>query len=94
MSGWPYIPLWLLPVAVRLKSSKLETGLLQNSDQKDWSDLHMEEQKSTTYRAMATYKLGVNVRTKEDAAENGISEEDVIKAAQEIAGETALLSLK
>lgn len=63
---------------------KLETGLLKNSDQKIGL-LHMEEQKSTTYRAMATYQLGVNVRTKEDALENKISEEEVIKAAQEIA---------
>lgn len=44
--------------------------------------LHMEEMKSTTYRAMATYELGVNVRTKDDARDNGVSEEDVIKAAQ------------
>ena len=43
----------------------------------------MEEMRSTTYRAMATYQLGVNVRTKDDAVENGISEQDVIKAAQE-----------
>lgn len=63
---------------------KLETGLLQNSTAKVGL-LHMEEQKSTTYRAMATYKLGINVRTKEDAAENKVSEEEVIKAAQEIA---------
>lgn len=62
---------------------KLETGLLINSTQRIGL-LHMEEQKSTTYRAMATYKLGVNVRTKEDAAENGVAEEAVIKAAQEI----------
>ena len=39
--------------------------------------------KSTTYRAMATYHLGVNVRTKDDAKENRISEEDVIKAAKD-----------
>jgi|TARA_A100001391_G_scaffold11409_1_gene6770 replicative DNA helicase len=43
----------------------------------------MEEMKSTTYRAMATYHLGVNVRTKDDAKENRISEEDVIKAAKD-----------
>jgi hypothetical protein len=42
----------------------------------------MEEMKSTTYRAMATYHLGINVRTKDDARDAGISEEDVIKAAQ------------
>ncbi len=63
---------------------KLETGLLVNSTSKIGL-LHMEEQKSTTYRAMATYKLGVNVRTKEDALENKISEEEVIKAAQDMA---------
>ena len=44
--------------------------------------LHMEEMKSTTYRAMATYQLGCNVRTKEDAAENGVSEDEVVDAAQ------------
>ena len=37
----------------------------------------MEEMRSTTYRAMATYHLGVNVRTKDDAQENGVSEDDV-----------------
>ena len=48
--------------------------------------LHMEEMKSTTYRAMATYELGWNVRTKEDAVTTGFSEEQVIQAAQKIAG--------
>ena len=43
----------------------------------------MEEMKSTTYRAMATYHLGVNVRTKDDAKENRVSEADVIKAAKD-----------
>ena len=37
--------------------------------------LHMEEMKATTYRAMATYELGVNVRTKEDQEYNKISDE-------------------
>jgi len=44
--------------------------------------LHMEEMKSTTYRAMATYELGVNVRTKDDAKYNGVSEQEVIEAAK------------
>ena len=44
----------------------------------------MEEMKSTTYRAMATYHLGTNVRTKDDAKESGYTEESVIKAAQEL----------
>lgn len=48
--------------------------------------LHMEEMKSTTYRAMATYELGWNVRTKEDAVATGFTEDQVIKAAQKIAG--------
>ena len=34
----------------------------------------MEEMKSTTYRAMATYELGWNVRTKEDAPPNDVGE--------------------
>lgn len=44
--------------------------------------LHAEEMKSTTYRAMASYELGVNVRTKDDAQANGITEEQVIEAAK------------
>lgn len=59
---------------------KFEIGLIKNSGCKVGL-LHMEEQKSTTYRAMATYELGVNVRTKEDAAERGVSETDVEQAA-------------
>jgi KaiC/GvpD/RAD55 family RecA-like ATPase len=46
--------------------------------------LHMEEMKSTTYRSMATYQLGVNVRTKDDAKENNVSEQEVITAAKEM----------
>ena len=46
----------------------------------------MEEVKSTTYRAMATYELGVNVRTGEDEKSSGYTEEQVIKAGQKIAG--------
>lgn len=60
-----------------------ETGLLRNSDARV-ALLHMEEMRSTTYRAMASYELGVNVRTKDDAKENGVSEEEVIAAAQKI----------
>ena len=59
-----------------------ETGLLKNPDTRI-ALLHMEEMRSTTYRAMATYHLGVNVRTKDDAQENNVSEEDVVKAALE-----------
>lgn len=44
--------------------------------------LHAEEMKSTTYRAMASYELGMNVRTKDDAKANGVSEEQVIEAAK------------
>ena len=44
--------------------------------------IHMEEMRATTWRSMATYELGVNVRTKEDAKVNDISEDQVIKAAK------------
>ena len=60
-----------------------ETAMLRSEDTRI-ALLHMEEMKSTTYRAMATYQLGVNVRTKDDAAWNGVDEEDVIKAAKDI----------
>jgi replicative DNA helicase len=45
----------------------------------------MEEMKSTTLRAMATYELGVNVRTKEDADRNGYTLDQVEAAANKIA---------
>jgi twinkle protein len=47
--------------------------------------LHMEEMKSTTYRAMATYDLSVNVRTKDDAKWNNVDEKEVVSAAQRVA---------
>ena len=59
-----------------------EVGLLQDPDVRI-ALLHMEEMKSTTYRAMATYRLGANVRTKDDAKENGFTEDQVVAAAQE-----------
>lgn len=62
-----------------------ECGLLKNSDARIGL-VHMEEMQSNTYRAMATYELGTNVRTREDAASNGVSEEQVIAAAQTMAG--------
>ena len=58
-----------------------ETGLLRTPDVRI-ALLHMEEMKSTTYRAMATYELGCNVRTKDDARVINISEERVIEAAK------------
>jgi replicative DNA helicase len=48
----------------------------------------MEEMKSTTLRAMATYHLGCNVRTKEDADNNNVSLDQVEEAAKEIADAT------
>ena len=63
-----------------------EAGLLRTKETKI-ALLHMEEMKSTTYRAMATYHLGCNVRTNDDALANGISIEEVIKASQ-IAADT------
>lgn len=61
----------------------LEMGLLKNSPDCRVGLLHMEEMRSTTYRAMASYHLGTNVRTKEDAKDNGVTEDQVIEAAIE-----------
>jgi len=61
-----------------------ETGLLKDPEIKI-ALLHMEEMKSTTLRAMATYQLGTNVRTKEDADNNGVSLDQVEEAAKSIA---------
>lgn len=60
----------------------LEVNLLNGTSAKI-GVMHMEEMKSLTYRAMATYKLGVSVRTRDDALEASISEETVEKAATE-----------
>lgn len=59
-----------------------ETAMLKNEGTKI-ALLHAEEVKSITYRAMATYHLGKNVRTKDDAEENNISEKEVEEAAIE-----------
>lgn len=61
-----------------------ETGLLSRNQETRIGLLHMEEMKSTTYRAMATYQLGKNVRTKDDAQWNGVTEDEVVKSALEI----------
>jgi len=45
----------------------------------------MEEMKATTLRAMATYHLGCNVRTHEDANRNGYTLDQVDEAANIIA---------
>jgi replicative DNA helicase len=57
-----------------------ETAMLRDPDERI-ALLHMEEMKSTTYRAMATYELGINVRTKDDAKYNAVDEKEVIEAA-------------
>ena len=57
-----------------------EIGLLKSDT--NIALLHMEEMKSTTYRAMATYELGCNVRTREDAVENGVDEDTVVLAGK------------
>ena len=63
-----------------------ENGLLRTPDIRI-ALLHMEEMKSTTYRAMATYHLGCNVRTNLDAENNNIGIDQVVEAAQ-IAADT------
>lgn len=69
----------------------LETSLLK-SESAVFAGVHMEEMRSTTYRSMASYLLNKNVRTKEDAEDSGVSEDEVIKAAQEaIKGDRTIL---
>jgi replicative DNA helicase len=68
-----------------------ECGLLKQDPDVKIAMMHMEEVRSTTYRSMATYELGINVRTKEDAAAAGVSEGDVIKAAQRIADDRTVV---
>jgi twinkle protein len=68
-----------------------ECGLLKQDPDVKIAMMHMEEVRSTTYRSMATYELGINVRTKEDAAASGVSEGDVIKAAQKIADDRTVV---
>ena len=68
-----------------------ECGLLSNDPDVKIGLMHMEEMRSTTYRAMATYGMGTNVRTKEDAASNGVSEEEVIAAAQKMADDRTVV---
>ena len=68
-----------------------ECGLLKSDPAVKIAMMHMEEQRSTTYRSMATYELGINVRTKEDAASNKVSEDEVIKAAQKIADDRTVV---
>ena len=54
--------------------------------------LMMEEVKSVTGRAMATYQLGVNVKTKEDASFNGVTEDQVKEALVTVLGEERFIS--
>lgn len=60
----------------------LERGALDHSTDVKIAPMHAEEPKSMFYRAAATYELGKNVRTKEDAKANGVSEDEVIEAAK------------
>jgi len=61
----------------------LQRGLLKNNKDIKLGLVHMEEMRATTYRCMATYILGKNVRTEQDQEENGVSIEDIISAANE-----------
>lgn len=54
--------------------------------------LMMEEVKSITGRAMASYQLNKNVMTKEDAEWNGVSEEQVAEALKEVVGNEKFVS--
>lgn len=68
-----------------------ERAMLQTDDIKI-AMIHMEEQKSTTLRAMASYELGCNVRTKEDQKENSIEDKTLEKAVLDAAkGERSII---
>jgi len=54
--------------------------------------LMMEEMKSTTGRAMATYQLGKNVMTKEDAENNGVTEAEVKESLRAVVGDHKFVS--
>lgn len=54
--------------------------------------LMMEEMKSTTGRAMATYELGKNVMTREDAERNGVGETEVKEALRAVVGDRKFVS--
>lgn len=56
-----------------------ERAMLDTEDTKI-ALIHMEEMKSTTLRCMATYELGVNVRTEFDQSESGVSDEQLDEA--------------
>lgn len=54
--------------------------------------LMMEEMKSTTGRAMATYQLKANVNTREDAENSGFTEEQVKEALAEVVKDEKFIS--
>jgi len=56
-----------------------ERAMLETDDTKIGL-IHMEEMKSTTLRCMATYELGVNVRTEFDQTESGVTDEQLDEA--------------
>ena len=68
-----------------------ECGLLANDPDVKIGMMHMEEMRSTTYRAFATYQLNINVRTKEDAANNSVTEDQVIDAAQKMSDDRTVV---
>lgn len=54
--------------------------------------LMMEEMKSTTGRAMATYELGANVNTREDAENSGYTEDQVKEALSNVVKDEKFIS--
>lgn len=58
------------------------------------SCLMMEEQKSITARAMATYELKTNVKTKEDAETNGVTEDEVKQALSKVVSDEKFISFE
>lgn len=69
----------------------LEHDLVMHKDCKV-AALHLEEMKSTTARGMATYELGMNVNTKEDAEENDVPESEVIEAVKRVVADNKFVA--
>ena len=69
----------------------IQHDLVMRKDQKV-AVLHMEEVDGLTGRGMATYELGVNVNTKEDQQNNGISDETLVEAVEKVVGEDKFMT--
>lgn len=64
----------------------MQFKLLKSHPSVSYALIHMEEMLSTTLRCIATYELGINVRTEEDQEAAGITTDQVLEAALSLKG--------